>query len=115
MWKSKKNVVITYAAIPGQPPTTFDDIVSYNAEKDPKGKKKSEVKGVDRLEEGRKAAWKWYVWSLVLRGAVRPEGVVVRGRCGGASFAPHTLSPSHSVGRVTVRAIASAKPSHHRA
>lgn len=54
-----QNVVITYSPIAGQPPTTFDDEVSYNSLKDAKGKKPSTVKGVDRLEEGKAAAWKW--------------------------------------------------------
>lgn len=51
--------MITYAPIEGQPPTTFDDIVSYNSITDKKGKNPSLVKGVDNLEQGKSAAWKW--------------------------------------------------------
>lgn len=53
--------MISYSPIEGQPPTTFNDTVSYNASSDKKGKKPSQVKGIDRLEEGKSSAWKWYV------------------------------------------------------
>ncbi|KAL8276380.1 hypothetical protein RQP46_011225 [Phenoliferia psychrophenolica] len=59
LWKGKKNVVISYAAIPNEPATTLDDVVSYNKVGDAAGKSPSTVKGIDRLEEGTAGAWKW--------------------------------------------------------
>lgn len=61
LWKDKKNVTITYSPIPQHPPTTFDDLVSYNKKTDPPGKQPSTVRGVDKLEEGSGARWKWCV------------------------------------------------------
>ncbi|ORY86717.1 hypothetical protein BCR35DRAFT_351469 [Leucosporidium creatinivorum] len=61
LWRDKKNVTITYSALPSQPQTTFDDLVSYNKRSDPVGKAVSTVRGVDRLEGGggNGARWKW--------------------------------------------------------
>lgn len=59
MWKDKKNVKITYSAIPGEPETTFDDVVSYESRSAKPGKAPSTVRGIDRLEEGATGVWKW--------------------------------------------------------
>ncbi|KAK4700667.1 hypothetical protein P7C70_g5573, partial [Phenoliferia sp. Uapishka_3] len=59
LWKGKKNVVISYTPISGEPEHTFDDVVSYNKVSDAVGKTPSTVKGIDRLEAGTAGAWKW--------------------------------------------------------
>ncbi|GAA5869117.1 hypothetical protein JCM1840_000474 [Sporobolomyces johnsonii] len=59
LWRGKANVTISYDPIAGEPVTTFDDTVRFTYA----GKKRKwEVKGVDRLEEGvdgNGARWKW--------------------------------------------------------
>ncbi|GAA5973127.1 hypothetical protein JCM11641_006281 [Rhodosporidiobolus odoratus] len=62
LWRNKRDVTITYSAIPGEPATTFDDSVEFSYSLPMLGWRKSEVKGVDRLEEdveGNGARWKW--------------------------------------------------------
>jgi hypothetical protein len=59
LWKNKKNVAITYSAIPGEPATTFDDLVTYQMRSAKVGGAPSTVKGIDRLEEGAEGRWKW--------------------------------------------------------
>lgn len=57
-------MAISYAAIAGEPATTFDDLVEYNKRTDAVGKAPSRIKGVDRLEPGAGARWKWSVSRL---------------------------------------------------
>ncbi len=84
--------MITYAPIEGQPPTTFDDIVSYNSISDKKGKKPSLVKGIDHLEEGKSAAWKWQVISPSL--LTPSHGPSCDRRCSCRSLPPNWAPPN---------------------
>ncbi|GAA6041499.1 hypothetical protein JCM8097_001908 [Rhodosporidiobolus ruineniae] len=62
LWKNKRDVSITYSAIPGEPATTFDDLVQYRSATAKPDSSPSEVRGIDRLEtdvEGNGARWKW--------------------------------------------------------
>lgn len=61
LWNDKKNVTITYSHIPGEPATTFDDLVQYNKRTDSPGKKPSQVVGIDKKEGSEGARWKWSV------------------------------------------------------
>lgn len=53
--------MISYTPIKGEPETTFDDLVCYNKVTDKVGKAPTELKGIDRLEEGAGVRWKWFV------------------------------------------------------
>ncbi|KAJ7446502.1 hypothetical protein B0H11DRAFT_1745863, partial [Mycena galericulata] len=60
------NVKITYSAIPGEPSTTLDDLVSYEMRSAKPGGKPSTVMGVDRLEAGATGRWKWRGKGLLM-------------------------------------------------
>ncbi|KAF7347708.1 hypothetical protein MVEN_01528000 [Mycena venus] len=66
LWRNKKNVKITYSAIPGEPETTFDDLVSYELRLAKPGRSPSTVKGIDRLEKGASGRWKWRGKGLLM-------------------------------------------------
>ncbi|KAJ6621215.1 hypothetical protein B0H10DRAFT_2019254 [Mycena sp. CBHHK59/15] len=66
LWKDKKNVRITYSAMPNEPETTMDDVVSYQMRSAKPGGAPSTVKGVDRLEKGASARWKWRGKGLLM-------------------------------------------------
>ncbi|GAA6001053.1 hypothetical protein JCM10207_007391 [Rhodosporidiobolus poonsookiae] len=62
LWKGKKNVSITYTALPGEPETTFGDLVQYRSSSAAPDSAPSTVRGVDRLQtdlEGNGVRWKW--------------------------------------------------------
>lgn len=61
LWSDKKNVTITYTAIPNQPITTYDDLVSYNKLTDPVGTKPTTIKGIDTIEDKQGTGGRW-IW-----------------------------------------------------
>lgn len=64
--KNKRNVKILSNSRPGAPKPTFDDLVSYELRSAKAGGSPSTVKGIDRLEKGSAAQWKWYSSSSII-------------------------------------------------
>ncbi|KAJ7808253.1 hypothetical protein B0H14DRAFT_3482523 [Mycena olivaceomarginata] len=64
--KNKQNVKILSNSRPGAPETTFDDLVSYELRSAKAGGSPSTVKGIDRLEKGSAAQWKWRGKGLLM-------------------------------------------------